>query len=361
VIWPVVIYNLMLLPIDLAILFFMWRVRNFRTTAAGMGVLVVASLMVAILMSDSYLMLRLTCIGWFAHMPIVLLLGAWLIRRQSKSMAIVTAALSVVVLAVAIDAFWIEPTWLEENHYVLTSSKIVKPMRIVVLADIQTDHIGEYERRVLKRTMDLQPDMILMAGDYLQVRSHLQLPFLRAEMNEYMRKIGFSAPLGVYAVEGNNDALGWEKMFIGLPILATQETRPVDVGDVRVTCLSMRDSFWTNVEVPGSDRFHIALGHAPNFALGDVQADLLVAGHTHGGQIRIPGLGPIITLSAVPRDWATGMTEIGNGKRLIVSRGIGMERGQAPRLRFLCRPELVIVDIEPEPVAVAANTPNLVD
>ena len=68
--------------------------------------------------------------------------------------------------------------------------------------------------------------------------------------------------------------------------------------------------------------------------------------------MRLPGIGPLITFSEVPRSWACGMTEIGPageaGRRtLVVSRGIGLERGDAPRLRFLCRPELVILDVTP--------------
>ena len=53
-------------------------------------------------------------------------------------------------------------------------------------------------------------------------------------------------------------------------------------------------------------------------------------------------------LAIVPRAWASGVTAIDADTTLIVSRGIGMERADAPRMRFLCRPELVIVDLVPE-------------
>ena len=73
-----------------------------------------------------------------------------------------------------------------------------------------------------------------------------------------------------------------------------------------------------------------------------------MAGHTHGGQVRLPLIGPLKTSAKIPRHWAAGLTDIGGGRRLVVSRGIGMERLWAPRLRFLCRPELVILDVVPE-------------
>ncbi len=81
--------------------------------------------------------------------------------------------------------------------------------------------------------------------------------------------------------------------------------------------------------------------------LGPVEADLLIAGHTHGGQVRLPLIGPLLNLSRVPRGWIAGATTLAPGRTLIVSRGIGMERANAPRLRFLCRPELVVIDLVP--------------
>ncbi len=91
------------------------------------------------------------------------------------------------------------------------------------------------------------------------------------------------------------------------------------------------------------------LGHAPNFALGEIQADLLVTAHTHGGQVRFPFIGPIITHCRIPHRWAAGLTVLPGGARLLVCRGIGMERGSAPPMRFLCRPELMVIDLVGEP------------
>ena len=72
------------------------------------------------------------------------------------------------------------------------------------------------------------------------------------------------------------------------------------------------------------------LGHAPNFAPGEIQADLLVAGHTHGGQVRLPLIGPIIPHSLIPKRWAAGLTELPSGAPLLVCRGLGLESRDAP-------------------------------
>jgi predicted MPP superfamily phosphohydrolase len=149
-------------------------------------------------------------------------------------------------------------------------------------------------------------------------------------------------------VPGNVDKQGWEAIFDGLPVETTQTTRTVDFGEIQVTGLSLADSFDLHCHLDARSAFQIILGHGPDFALGDLQADLLLAGHTHGGQVQLPLVGPLITLSRVPRAWASGRTELPGNRTLIVSRGVGLERDIAPRLRFLCRPELVVIDIRPD-------------
>ncbi len=118
---------------------------------------------------------------------------------------------------------------------------------------------------------------------------------------------------------------------------------------MRLTCLSCGDSFNRRLRArrPDPGRFHLVLGHSPDFSLGKVDADLLLAGHVHGGQVRLPLVGPLVTSSRVPRSMVTGLAELPSGGKLYVSRGVGMERGSAPRLRFLCRPELLVIDLVP--------------
>ena len=107
--------------------------------------------------------------------------------------------------------------------------------------------------------------------------------------------------------------------------------------------------------LPGA-RFPILLGHAPDYMQavlrGGLDADaLMLAGHTHGGQVQIPGFGPLVTLSSVPRWLAGGGVFQRGASWLVCSRGIGMERGHAPRIRFACRPQLIVLELQ----APAAN------
>jgi hypothetical protein len=217
-----------------------------------------------------------------------------------------------------------------------------------VIADLQTDAPGQYEERVLEMVAQEKPDLILLTGDYLHIIEYDQYVSASATLNEIMRRVDLDAPFGVFAVGGNVDWPDlWRVIFVGLPVTTFETTTRLDLGPLILTGLTLKDSSNTALSIDTQGKFHVVLGHSPDFGLGQVGADLLIAGHTHGGQVHIPFIGPILTLSQVPRSWASGVTTLGPGKVLIVSRGIGMERGNAPRLRFLCRPELVILDLVP--------------
>jgi predicted MPP superfamily phosphohydrolase len=217
---------------------------------------------------------------------------------------------------------------------------------------LQTDQFGDYERRVLRRVMAERPDLILLAGDYLQCECAADQQRLSNQLRAFLKEIDFSAPLGVFAVRGNVEQPDWAEMFEGLPITIVEETQTLGTGEVTFTGLSCGDSFSTRADIPATDRFHIVLGHSPNYALQTEGGDLLLSGHTHGGQVRLPGIGPLMTGSRVPRSWAAGSTTLAGDRTLYVSRGVGHERWDAPRLRFLCRPELVMITIRPGHVSV---------
>jgi predicted MPP superfamily phosphohydrolase len=311
---------------------------------AGSGV---AALLLALLLGENLFgITRLLSYGIFLHGFLLLAAIGALLRKRGWIASLLCAILALLLAAVAVDAFLVEPGWLEVSQVRVRSRKLKRPLRIAFLADFQTDHIRDYERGVIARVLERRPDLILLAGDHLQERGP-RLPELREEFRELLRDLRGAPRFGIYAVRGNIDPPDWVRIFDGLSITAIETTRSIDFPEFRLTGLSMDDSFDATLTVAPSERFQIVLGHSPDFALGNVQADLLLAGHTHGGQVRLPGIGPLMTLSRVPRSWAAGVTALDGNRTLVVSRGIGMERGAAPRLRFFCRPELVLIDVLP--------------
>jgi predicted MPP superfamily phosphohydrolase len=90
----------------------------------------------------------------------------------------------------------------------------------------------------------------------------------------------------------------------------------------------------------------LVLSHTPDnvYALSESGADVVFAGHTHGGQARLPLLGALIVPSVYGRRFDLGHFRV-NGSQLLVSAGGGAD---APAFRVWCRPELLVVDLHPE-------------
>lgn len=292
-----------------------------------------------------FFLMRLLSTALFIDLPLFLLLASLFVgvSRQRRAFAATAGLLA----TAGFWAFYVEPSWLEVERFTLRSSKLAQPLRVVVVADLQTDQVGDYEREALARVMAEKGDLILFTGDYVQENDAPKHLALRAALRSYLHEIHLQARLGVYAVRGDVERDDWADLFAGLPVRTFEQTTRIELPEITLTALRSRDSRNHLPRIPPSEKFHILFGHAPDFALDAPPADLLVAGHTHGGQVRLPWVGALITLSEVPRAWAAGLTALPSGGNLVVSRGIGLERGDAPRLRFLCRPQIVTIDILP--------------
>ncbi len=250
------------------------------------------------------------------------------------------------------------PFDLEIVHHQVVSPGLNHPIRILALADLQCEEIGSYEKQVFAKIRSLRPDLILLLGDYLQAQGE---SFAR-ERPKLLKELALlTPPLGVYALEGDADEAKITLKGSGIPILTDQIK--ILPKDPQIALLGLKR--WTSRQPLSATDLAplkdfkgqiIVLGHAPDYMnpllqnslQKNVSSPLLcLAGHTHGGQIQIPGFGPLITLSSVPRNIAAGGLFRRGKATLIVSRGVGLERGFAPRIRLFCRPELTLIDLVP--------------
>lgn len=269
------------------------------------------------------------------------------------------AAMLLLGFAAGAHASWLEPRRLqvERAEVVLPGPRAGEGgFRIGVLADVQTDRVTDYERAAVARLMAERPDLILIPGDLWQMEPERFAQQRPALVDLYSR---LSAPAGVFAVQGDMEVPGDLARLCrdaGIRLL-DNEVVPLTVGGRTVTLagLSTRRRYREAMELARElealerpDDVRILLAHHPDPVLGlrpDTRIDLLVAGHTHGGQVTVPGFGPPITLSRVPREVAAGGLHELAGRRVYVSRGVGVEQGQAPRIRFLCPPEISLIEL----------------
>jgi hypothetical protein len=349
---PEIIYNLLLAHVVILGLVQLRQVPSGTSCVLGLCMTCAAACVFAALgawMGDLGLFGGLGLLAWgvFVHLPLQLTAAAFCLRSKSPRSAAASFLSAVGVLGVGADAYLIEPGRLVLTRHEVVSRTAVEPFRIAVLADIQTDAVGEHERRAVAMALDQDPDLILLPGDYIQIDDPERAAVERGKLRELFAEEGLAAPLGVFAVGGNTDDRHWAEIFEGLDVHVAREQQDFETAGITVTCLPFERSAALDVLVKPTEGFHVVLGHAPDFALGAVDADLLVAGHCHGGQVRLPGIGPLLTLSRIPRAWTSGAHVVRAHTTLVVSRGIGLERGRAPRLRLLCPPEVVIIDVVP--------------
>lgn len=288
----------------------------------------------------------------FLHLPLVLAFAASQGARPRGS-RLAAGTLALALVSVGVYAGCVEPRRLQVTHVQLPLP-MEKGLRIALVTDLQTSRVTGWERRVVRTLQDQAPDLILYGGDYFQDDwtrpwgdPAARRPAHMAELRDLLATL--DPPLGSIAVRGDVDKDDWTTLFDSQRVTACTETCTVDLGPLVVTALSRFDTRSQAPPVPSLDRPHVVLGHSPDFALAHPPADLLLAGHTHGGQVRLPFVGPLLTFSRVPKAWAQGRTDLPHGSVLLVSRGVGLERIDAPRLRFLCPPELVFVDLVPGP------------
>ena len=281
----------------------------------------------------------------------------WVHRR--RGLAAAGGALVLGLLAVYVDAYHLEPRQLQvRTHAVdLTRSPARGRLRLLHISDIQADRITDHEERVVSRARELAPDLVLLTGDYIQPRLGSSRVQARRDLQALLRHSALRAPLGVFAVRGDVD-VDWPQVLEGSGAsLLSGTTARVALPEGRwLTLVGLTPGMSRGWDVAGlqallagapAEDLRIALGHSPDFVIplaGSQLVDLAVAGHTHGGQVTLPFFGAPYTKSRLPRLFASGLHEYG-GIPLHVSAGVGMERGTAPQIRFLCPPEICLLEI----------------
>jgi predicted MPP superfamily phosphohydrolase len=319
--------------------------------------------------------LRLLGQAIFFEGPLLALVLAWrhrTAREEGRARVLLAAALS--LAAVHVDAYYIEPQMLVPRHYIVeprSGAPSGRSIRILHITDIQTPAIGPHEERALRLGLSYGPDLIVMTGDYVQ--DALGQPTelnAAADLRALISRIGFDAPLGVFATEGDvGPSCG--VVFKGTKVRCLADgSAGVDLqggGTLAITGLTRGRGRERDPKVlgrilagaPEAD-YHIVISHAPDFISAmPMNVDLALAGHTHGGQVVLPFFGPPATASRLPRRYAGGLNDY-RGTPLHVSRGVGMERGFDIPVRFLCPPEIGILDLQlPQRIRSAADSATL--
>jgi len=244
------------------------------------------------------------------------------------------------------DAF-LEPQAFLVEEMALPLEKIPpgRELRFVHISDLHIRNFGGYFRRVAQAVNALAPEFVLLTGDYLERSRNIR------GVQHFLRLL--RAPLGVFAVQGNwefwarveGENLRRHFAAAGTTLLIN-ERRDLEAQGIPLSLLgldypSSADSLQQLQGAAGANRLNLLLSHVPAFAheLLDGRIDLILCGHTHGGQIRLPFVPPFY-LPRFSGRFVAGAYRVGPaGTPLYVTRGVGTSLFP---VRLLCRPEITL-------------------
>lgn len=266
------------------------------------------------------------------------------------------------LLLISVCAFyatWIEPFALQVTHErkQIAGWDSAHPLRVLHLGDLHAEHFGPRERQLNALIADLQPDLIVFTGDFINL-SDVENPRAVAAVKQVIQ--AWKAPLGLLAIPGT-------------PVIDSPERTEAYLADMPWATPLFND--WAHVKHAGgtlsvagvvtshvlrTDRDRLAalttdmptggasllLAHAPDIAPEAAEAgfDLMFSGHTHGGQLCLPGGFALLTGSHLGRRFVRGRVEVGKTS-VYTTTGIGMEGLGAPRARFFCPPQIILWEI----------------
>ncbi|WP_418118065.1 metallophosphoesterase [Variovorax sp. 350MFTsu5.1] len=264
-------------------------------------------------------------------------------------------AAAFVLAALAVWSFAVEPRWVAARVEPLSSAQWQAPagLKVAVAGDWHLTsrsawRITSVERaaRIIDEINAAQPDVVLLPGDFLAGTGEDDEPLPIEDMAAVLGKL--KAPQGVYAVLGNHD--WWHGGQRTAEALAAQGIRVLENTSARLPghdiwvagigdhSTGHSDPMRALAGIP-ADAATLVMMHDPfSFATMPRTRGLVVASHTHGGQVSIPGYGALIVPGAAPREWAYGWIAH-KGRRMYVTSGLGVS---ILPVRFNMRPEWVM-------------------
>lgn len=273
-----------------------------------------------------------------------------LARTVLRRSAAGAAALGVVGGLALLYARAIEPNWTEVRQVRLALPRLDPAFdgyRIAQISDIHMDAWMDRERlgRVVRLVNRQRPDLIAITGDFVTREIHRYARDLTEGLGRLRARDGVAAVLGNHDYRTDDAAIRRVIAAAGLLDLdnAVHTLRRgaarLHLAGVDDVC-RQRDRLDRVLSALPADGAAILLAHEPDFA--DISAatgrfDVQLSGHSHGGQVALPGIGPLAWVR-LARKYPRGLYQV-EGMRLYTNRGIG---SHFPRVRFSCRPEITI-------------------
>ena len=307
-------------------------------------------------------------LAWALLRTILVVLAAPLAAQWLLPVGLTLAVAQLLLWILLAHGTLVEPFRVQVTNIAVPNSTLgnpAPPLRIVQLSDLHVERLTPRDRSLPARVGNLSPDLIMLTGDFLST-SYNDDPRALADLAVLLGQL--HAPGGIYAVWGTQDVdlpevLRPTMEELGIVILEDR-AQEIEVASRRLWLMGVSPTrdlaadaarLAELVAAAPAGIPKLLLYHTPDLmpqaaALG---IDLYLAGHTHGGQWRLPGFGAILTSSRYWKRYEAGLYCQGK-TYMYVCRGLGLEGFGAPRARFFCPPEIAHVAFGgPAPATVA--------
>jgi predicted MPP superfamily phosphohydrolase len=257
------------------------------------------------------------------------------------------AGLGVLGLGVLVYGGFIEPRLVQTTMHSLGEGE--KKLRLVFLSDF---HAGlkkqcSFYQQIADHVRSLEPGLVILGGDFVD-ECEKDLEVLRPILE-------LQPSLGMWFILGNHDFFDDPKKLVaalekrGARDL-TNQARAFKLTEAdSLEVIGLDDSWYGSPDLRLLEKpkkgLRIIATHEPDLLLDlpENAADLVLLGHTHGGQIRLPWYGPVTPLPQSAPQWLDRGEKLWKGMRVIISRGLAES---SVRARLGSRPEIVVVDIK---------------
>lgn len=245
------------------------------------------------------------------------------------------------------------PYHMDTTHYIISTRKLQESKKIAILADLHCRRFGRGQSAILDVLRKERPDLILIPGDLFDTDRNLEISF---ELIEGLHEFP------VYFTSGNHDMylkneiedLRMRLRKEGVHVLENAETT-LCIGKDTIELYGLSDEGRIPKTSPEeisrqfkTNHYRILISHRPEFVefYGKLDCDLIVSGHAHGGQWRLPGTHQGLYaphMGLLPK-YTEGVHDL-NGRKLVISRGLASGNPLIPRLYN--NPEIVLIDLQP--------------
>lgn len=264
----------------------------------------------------------------------------------------------------------VEPRWLEVSRLDILLPGLPEALDGFTIAQLSDFHLGPHVspedlRRSVEVTNTLGADLVVLTGDFVYRSAGYGTPCAR-ELASLRSRYGLYGVLGNHDVWTDPDKVASNLTKAGIVVLRNGG-HPLEVKGVRLWLLGIEDTGYTGflgssfgdframwqeaaaglvrllTGIPNGEP-RLLLVHNPDFTemLPEGRIDLALCGHTHGGQVRLPFVGPPVVPSCFGQKYASGLVR-GPSTLVYINRGIGLI---SPPVRFNCRPEITLLHLK---------------